>query len=177
MAGIFRTYDVMQDYQNIDFVKVGADTLQNGYVVVADTVVGTYLDGQGALYNPVKPSAITVANVGIVCAEEYYEDELGNRISISDPTVLSFTTGKRVRILRPSLNKTYFCSNDLITGTPVVGSYLIPTADDYGWTVAADLTGNPTVALKIEEINVKDTFVGLAAVTGVRLRATRVLGE
>lgn len=176
-SGIFRTYDVMNDYENIDFVQVATDTLQNGFLVGADTIVGTFLDGNGALYNPTKPVAITDANLAIVCAEEYYQDELGNRINVSDPTVLTFKTGQRVRIIRPAMNKKYFVSNGLITGTVVVGQYLIPTAGAYGWTVAADLTGNPKVALKIEEINVNDTFVGLQAVAGVRVRCTRVLGE
>jgi len=177
MAGIFRPYDVMQDYENIDFVQVATDTLQNGYVVKADALVGTYLDGYGALYVPVKPVAITDTNIAIVCAEEYYQDVNGNRVDINDPTLLTFATGARIRILRPALNKKYFVSNDLVTGTPAVGSYLVPTASSYGFTVAATLVGVPTVAFKIEQINVGDTFVGLAAVMGMRVRVTRATNE
>lgn len=177
-SGIFRPYDVMNDYENIDFIQVATDTLQNGYLVQADTIVGTYLDGNGALYNPVLPAAITTANLAIVCAEEYYQDALGNRVDVNDPTVLTFTTGQRVRILRPALNKKYFVSSALITGTPAVGSYLIPTAGAYGWTVVVSPLGvTVTVGLKIEEINVGDTFVGLQSVSGVRVRCTRVLSE
>lgn len=176
-SGIFRPYDVMNDFENIDMIQVGTDTLQNGYLVVADTLVGTFLDGNGALYNPVMPAAITATNLAIVCAEEYYQDALGNRIDVSDPTQLTLITGQRARVLRPAVNKKYFVSNGLITGTPAVGSYLIPTAGAYGWTVAATLVGVPTVALKIEQINVGDTFVGLAAVLGVRVRCTRALNE
>lgn len=177
-SGIFRPYDYpMFDGENIDFVKVGTDTLQNGYLVVADEIVGTYLDGYGGLYNPTKPAAITDANLAVVCAEEYYEDELGNRIDIDDPTVIQFTTGKRIRVLRPALNKKYFATNGLISGNLAVGAYVIPTASSYGFTIAEDLIDNPKLAFKIEEINVKDTFVGLQAQTGVRLRCVRALGE
>jgi hypothetical protein len=177
MAGIFKTYDVMQDYENIDFILVGSDDLENGYLVIADALSGTYLNGFGSVYTPAKPSAITNANIAIVCAEEYYQDAEGNRINITDPTVLTFTEGQRIRVLRPALNKKYFASASLYTGVAVVGKYLIPTAASYGFTVADDLTGNPKVALKIEEINVKDTFVGLAAVTGIRVRCVRANGE
>jgi len=177
MAGIFKPYDVMQDYENIDFIQVATDTLQNGYAVVADALVGTYLDGYGAIYTPGKPTSATPTNIAIVCAEEYYQDANGNRIDINDPTLLTFTTGQRIRIIRPAMNKKYFMSNDLITGTPVVGQYVIPTASAYGWTVATTLTSTDTVALKIEEINVNDYFVGLASVSGVRLRVTRANNE
>ena len=179
MAGIFRLYDLpMQDNENIDFVKVGTDSLSAGMAVVATDVVGTYLDGQGALYTPVKPAAVTDANIAIVAPEEYYHDAQGNRISIDDPTVKVFTTGDRIRVIRPAMNKKYFMSNDLITGTPVAGGYLIPTASAYGWTFAADLTavGTAKVALYIEQINVNDTFVGLASIAGVRVRVVRATG-
>lgn len=177
MAGIFRPYDVAQDYQNVEFVKVSTDTLEMGYAVVANAIAGTYLSGEGSLYTPVKPTAVTVANVAVVCPEEYYEDSMGNRLNITDPTVQTYATGSVIRILRPALNKHYFMSNGLITGTIAAGAYLVPTANAYGWTIAADLTGNPKTAFVIEEINIKDTFAGLAAVTGVKLRCVRVLGE
>jgi hypothetical protein len=176
MAGVFHAYDVAQDYNNIDFVKVGTDTLQNGYAVVATTLAGSYNDGFGDIYNPTKPAAITDTDIAIVDAEDYYQDELGNRIDIDDPTVITFKTGARVRVFRPVLHKKYFASNDTYTGTAAVGSYLIPTANSYGWTVASDLTDNPKVAFLIEAINVKDYFVGLQALTGVRLRCVRQQG-
>ena len=176
-SGIFRPYDVTNDYENVDFIQVATDTLQNGYLVQADTIVGTYLDGNGALYTPVVPAAITTTNLAIVCAEEYYQDALGNRVDVNDPTALTFTTGQRIRILRPAVNKKYFVSNSLITGTIAVGSYLIPSVGAYGWTIASTLGATVSVALKIEEINVGDTFVGLQSVSGVRVRCTRVLSE
>jgi hypothetical protein len=177
MAGIFRLYDLpMYDNENIDFVKVGTDDLSAGMVVIAKDVAGTYLDAQGALYTPVKNSAIADKNLAIVAPEEYYHDSDGNRINIDDPTLKVFKSGDRVRVIRPAMNKKYFLSNDLITGTPAAGGYLIPTAGEYGWTYSATdiTTGTPSVVLYIEQINVKDTFVGLSAVTGVRVRVVRV---
>lgn len=179
MAGIFRLYDLpMQDYENIDFIKVGTDSLSAGMVVVAKDVTGTYLDGEGALYSPVQVHTIADKNLAIVAPEDYYHDAQGNRINIDDPTVKVFTTGDRIRVIRPAMNKKYFLSNDLITGTVAAGGYLIPTADAYGWTYSATdiTTGTPSVVLYIEQINVKDTFVGLGAVTGVRVRVVRVSG-
>jgi hypothetical protein len=179
MAGIFRLYDLpMYDNENIDFIKVATDNLSNGMAVVAKDVVGTFLDGQGALYNPVQPVTVGDAYVAIVASESYYHDLQGNRISIDDPTVKVFTTGDRIRVIRPALNKKYFMSNDLITGTPAVGGYLIPTAGAYGWTYSATdiTTGSPKVVLYIEQINVNDTFVGLASVTGVKVRVVRASG-
>lgn len=177
MAGIFRTLDVMQDAHNIDFIQVGATNLQNGYLVVADTTVGTYVSGNGDLYNPAFPTANTDANLAIVCAEEYYQDADGHRINVNDPTKLIFTSGQRVRVIRPVVNKKYWMSNDLITGTPVAGQYLIPTANAGGWTFSATIPANVKFALKIEELNVADTFVGLGAITGTRVRCVRALGE
>lgn len=181
MAGIFRAYDLpMFDSENIDFVKVGTDSLSAGNVVIAKDVVGTYLDGQGSLYTPVKNTTGAEADLAIVAPEDYYHDADGNRISIDDPTKKVFTTGDRVRVLRPALNKKYFISADQVTGTPAAGGYLVPTVGGYGWTYAAAIPTSspiPTVALYIEQINVKDTFVGLAAVTGLKVRCVRAAGE
>lgn len=179
MAGIFRLYDLpMFDSENIDFIKVGSDSLSAGNLVVAKDVAGTYLDGQGSLYTPVQPATVGDSNLAIVAPEEYYHDSEGNRISIDDPTKKVFTAGDRIRVIRPALNKKYFLSNDLITGTPAAGGYLIPTATAYGWTYSAtDIsTGSPKVVLYIEQINVNDTFVGLAPVTGVKVRVVRAAG-
>lgn len=175
MAGIFREYDLPKfDTENIIFVKVGTDSLSAGNVVVANDVVGTYLDGQGALYTPVQVSDIANGNLAIVAPDEYYHDSDGNRLNIDDPTKKVFTTGDRIKAIRPVVGKHYFVSSDLITGTAAAGKYLIPTKDAYGWTVTTDIsTGTPKFVLYIEEINVKDTFVGLAAVTGVRVRVVR----
>lgn len=181
MAGIFRLYDLpVQDLENIDEIKVGTDSLSAGMVVIAKDVVGTYLDGAGALYNPVKNTTGAEPDLAIVVPEDYYHDAQGNRLDIDDPTVKVFTTGDRIRIVRPALNKKYFVSSDLVTGTPAVGGYLIPSVGAYGWTYAASIPTTapiPTVALYIEQINVKDTFVGLSAVTGLRVRCVRAAGE
>lgn len=179
MAGIFRLYDLpMFDNENIIFVKVGDDDLSAGMVVVANAVEGTYLDAEDALYTPTQVAAVSDGNLAIIAPEEYYKDSDGNRINIDDPTKKVFTSGDRIRAIRPALNKTYFISNDLITGTPATGGYLIPTADAYGWTYSATdiTTGSPKFVLYIEQINVKDTFVGLAAVTGVKVRVVRAAG-
>ena len=175
MAGIFKAYDPMQDYENIDFVKVGTDSLSAGMLVVANDVAGTYLDGQGSLYTPVKPSTGAEYNLAIVSPAEYYHDAQGYRIDIDDPTVMTFTTGDRIRVIRPAVNKKYFLSNDLITGTVAAGGYLVPTASSYGWTYSATIPTSPvpTVVLYIEQINVNDNFVGLASVAGVKARCVR----
>lgn len=179
MAGIFRLYDLpMQDSENIDFIKVGADKLSAGMLVVASDVAGTYLDAQGSLYTPVKPTTVADANLAIVAPEDYYHDALGNRLNVEDPTVIEFTTGDRIRVIRPAMNKKYFLSNDLITGAVANGGWLIPTAGAYGWTFTSTVEDIATakVVLYVEQINVNDTFVGLASVTGVKVRVVRALG-
>lgn len=179
MAGIFREYDLPKfDTENIIFVKVGTDDLSAGNVVVAKDVAGTYLDAQGALYTPAQATAVGDGNLAIIAPDEYYHDSDGHRIDIDDPTKKVFKSGDRIKAIRPVLNKHYFISNDLITGTVAAGGYLLPTANAYGWTYAASdiSTGTPKLVLYIEEINVKDTFVGLAAVTGVRVRVVRASG-
>lgn len=179
MAGIFRLYDLpMQDQENIDFVKVKTDTLSAGMLIVANDLEGTYIDGLGAVYTPGKPSAVSDANLAIVAPEEYYIDAMGNRIPVTDPTKFDFTTGNIVRIVRPAMNKKYFVSNDLITGTPAKSGWLIPTASAYGWTFTSTVgdIANAKVVLYVEQINVKDTFIGLAPVTGVRVRVIRATG-
>lgn len=176
MAGIFREYDLPRfDTENIVFVKVGTDSLSAGMAVVAKDVVGTFLDGAETLYTPVKPATVGDTDIVIVAPDGYYHDSDGNRLNIDDPTKKVFTTGDRIKAIRPTMNKHFFMSNDLITGTIAAGSYLIPTAGGYGWTVSATdiTTGSPKVVLYIEEINVKDTFVGLSAITGVRVRVVR----
>ena len=75
MAGIFKPYDVMQDYENIDFIKVGSTTLENGFTVVANSISGTYLDGFGAVYTPATPTAVKRSNgTNEVVAEETNSD-------------------------------------------------------------------------------------------------------
>jgi hypothetical protein len=178
---IFRQYDLPQyDTENILAVKTGTDTLAGGYCVVATAVAGTYLDGLGAVYTPTQVAAITDKSLAIVdVGSMYYHDSNGNRINTDDPTAIATFTGDRVKAVRPILNKHYYMTTDLVTsGTQAAiaaGAYLIPTASSYLWTATADITtGTPSLALLIEEINVKDTFVGLSASTGMRVRVVRV---
>jgi hypothetical protein len=174
---VFREYEAsMYDPQNIITLKVGTDTLAGGYCVQANAVAGTYLDGYGAVYTPAQVSNINATDVALVDTNAlYYHDVLGNRLDIDDPTVKAAYTGDLVRAIRPTRNKHYFMSNDIVaSGTIAAGSYLIPTANSYLWTVTTDITtGTPKYVFLIEEINVKDTFVGLSAITGMRVRCVR----
>lgn len=183
MAGIFREYDLNTQYENIDFVQVATDTLQNGYIVVANDLVGSYNDGFGDVYTPVEPTDVSNTDLAIVCSPEYYQDAYGNRVNIDDPTKITFATGQRIRVLRPTLNKKYFISNGLVSGTVAKGKYVYSAAtstgsvSSYTWTVGTTIPASATIAFYVEADTVNDTFVGLTPVTGARIRCVRSAGH
>lgn len=175
-----RTYDVAQDYENIITAKVGTDELESGFLVVAKDLAGTFNSKDRAVYEVSQATGTDDGDYAIIMPEEYYEDEQGNRIDISNPTAIVYRTNQRVRALRPAMNKKYFFTSGLVTTASataaVKGAYLVPTANDFKWTAVASAGVTDKVVLRIEEVGVKDTWIGLEAPTGLRVRVVRALG-
>lgn len=175
-----RTYDVAQDYENLVTAKVGTDDLESGFLVVAKNLAGAFNSKDRNVYEVEQPTGTEDGDYAIIMPEEYYEDEQGNRINIANPTAIVYRQDQRVRALRPIMNKKYFFSAGLVTtastASAVVGNYLVPTADDYKWTAVASAGATDKLVLRIEETGVKDSWIGLEAPAGLRVRVVRSLG-
>lgn len=150
MANVAFLKDVYGDNHEIIYVKVPASTtLDDGNLVVADTL--STVSDEGDVYTATQATANTADNLAIIVGEEYYQDDEGNRINITDPTKIDYSAGQIVRAIRPSVGRKFAISNDaLASGSVTVGQYVIPTANSYELTPAASIPADVKFALKVE---------------------------
>lgn len=147
MASVSFLKDVYGDNHEIIYVK-STDKLEAGQIVVATTL--STVSDEGDVYVATTPVANTDGDLAIVVGEEFYEDEYGNRIGITDPTKIDYPAGKPVRAIKPNLGRKFAISDTAITGTAVVGEYLIPTAGTKGWTASATIPASVKFAMLVE---------------------------
>lgn len=169
MANLAIPMDKWFDSRNVISVQAASDTLDDGYIVQADTLVTGEID----VYQAEQATAITATDLAMVVGYEFYEDSLGNRPNITDPTQITYAAGTPVTAYRLVKNARFFISNDAITtGTPAVGEVLIPTANNYEWTATASAGGTELYVLTVEAINHNGSYRGLTAIPGVIARVT-----
>lgn len=171
MANIARCLNQVTDDHAVIGVVSAADTLDDGYIVVADELTA---DSEN-VYTATKPAAITDGNLAIVVGDKVYEDANGNRILINDPTQIDYKAGRAVRAYRPEMGMRFAVDQNAIdsgtVGNVAVGKYLIPKASSYLMDVADDLTGGSVFAFKVEKVS---TFsVGIETVANVIVRVVK----
>ena len=154
---------------------VGTAELDDGNVVVASTLSTTSL--QDDVYTAAQPAAATDGNLAIIIGEEFYQDSDGNRINITDPTKITYPTGTIVRAVRPEIDMGFKISNTAITGTAVLGQYLIPTATSYEFTASSTIPSNNKLALKVERVSKNIAPKGNSPITGVEARVVNYVAE
>lgn len=163
MANVAFIKDVYGDNYEIISVK-SASTLDDGMVLVANTLSTAY--DEGDVYVGTTPVANTDGGLVIVCAEEFYQDQYGNRVNITDPTKIDYPAGTVVRAFRPAVGRKFAISTGAITGTTNVGQYIIPTAGSTQWTASATIPANVKFALLVEyKGNISSK--GNAPITGI----------
>ncbi len=159
------------DTDNIISVTIPAgSTLSDGACVQASALNE---DKGNDLYDAIVPTANTLDYLAIIAGDEYYQDALGNRIEITNPTNIEYQAGSRVRAYRLPKARRWDISNGAIVGTPVVGQFLIPTANSEDWTVSASVDAAVNYAFIIEKIDVNITYTGLTALKGVVARVVK----
>lgn len=169
MANVVIPMDKYFDSRNVISVQAASDTLDDGYVVQAKTLVTDEID----VYQATQVTAITADELALVVGYEFYEDSLGNRPNVTDPTQITYAAGTPVTAYRLVKNARFFISDDAIgTGTPAVGQFLIPDANEYELEAVATVGGTEKYVLTVEKINHKGTYRGLNAVNGVIARVT-----
>jgi len=155
------------DTDNVISVKVPAgQTLSDGAILVAsvlDTATGN------DVYAATVPAAVTDDYLCMVVGDEFYEDSQGNRLGVSDPTQITYKAGNIVRAYRLVKSRRFKISDGAITGTPVIGQFLIPTAASTTLTAAATV-GTAKYAFMVEKLAVNVSYAGLTPVTGVIAR-------
>ena len=164
-------YDKYFDTENVISVQAASDTLDDGYLVQATSLI----TGENDIYTATQISAITANYLAMVVGYNFYQDTLGNRPNISDPTSITYPSGTPVTAYRLKKNARFFMSADTYTGTAVVNQFLIPTASAYTWAAAASLGGTELYGLIVERIGVAETYRGLNSITGVIARV--VVGD
>ena len=168
MANVVIPLDEYRDSFNIVSVKVPASTTyDDGSICVATTL--STVTGEGDTYASTVTTAVDTDHLVMVVGDEYYEDSNGNRINITDPTEITYRAGSVVRAYSLRRRARFAMSSGTYTGTPVVGEFLIPTANAQTWAAAAAI-GTAKYALQVEAINQNITYTGLNAVTGVIAR-------
>lgn len=96
--------------------------------------------------------ATAVGTYGIVINQEVEVLSDGRKPDGNpDMSTYSWTAGSILNVKLFTLHDIFGLTEDCIDGTPEVGKYLITQNGDVNLVVAADLTGNTTVALKIEK--------------------------
>jgi hypothetical protein len=167
MANLAYAKDRMGDNEKIISVKSAADTLDDGYLVVAETLSTTY--GESDVYVCTKPAAATDGSLAMIIGENFYEDTLGNRPDVDDPTKITYTSGDVVRAVRPHVDMRFALSDSCIDGTTVLGQYIIPTASAYTWDESATIPNDTCLVAKVEYKGTISTIGGVA-VSGIIAR-------
>lgn len=166
MANLVIPYDKYFDTKNVISVRAASDALDDGYLIQASSLV----TGERDVYTATQINAITLNYLAMVVGYNFYEDSLGNRPNVSDPTQITYPAGSDVTAYRLIKNSRFFMSSGTYTGTPAVGQFLIPTADAYTWAAAASLGGTELYAFIVEAISVTGSYRGLNGITGVIAR-------
>ena len=153
----------------------GTATLDDGNIVVATTLsTDTFEDD---VYAVTQPALSTDGNLAIVVGEEFYQDASGNRINITDPTDITYPAGAIIRAVRPEIDMTFKISNAAITGTAVLGEYLIPADTSYEWVPSATIPANNKLALRVERAAKNISFKGNTPIVGVEARVVNYVAE
>lgn len=171
MANLVLKRDNYGDDYELIYVK-GSATLDDGNLVVATTLsTDSFEEG---VYTATQATANTASSLAMIVAEEYYEDANGNRINITDPTDITYRSGTIIRAIRPAVGRRFAISNSAVgSGTPAVGQFLVPTANDFEFTAATTLADDINFALRVEAINENISFKGNTPIVGVEAIVVR----
>lgn len=133
-----------------------ATPLDDGYVCKLSALVTNERD----LYTVVAPVDITVDDVVFVVGAETYIDANGFRVPIHDKTQWTYAGDRPVRAYRPRQGMRFKIANTAISGTAVVGQYIVEQIGNFG-LLASTTIGTGKVVLEVEETgSTCNIFVG-----------------
>lgn len=166
MANLVIPMDKYFDTKNVIAVR-GTAVLDDGNVVRANTLATDELD----VYNAEQITALTQDSLALVVGYEFYQDALGNRPNVSDPTQITYAIGTDIVAYRPEVGTRFFISNGAVaTGTPVAGQFIVADANTYTLEAIASLAGTETLGFVVEKINHNGSYRGLNAIPGIIVR-------
>ena len=166
MANLVIPMDKYFDTKNTISVR-GTATLDDGNIVRANSLATGELD----VYNGEQITALTQDSMAMVVGYEFYQDTLGNRPNVSDPTQITYPAGTDVLAYRPEVGSRWFISDDAVaTGTPVVNQFIVADANTYTLEAVASLAGTETLGFVVERINYNGSYRGLNPIQGIVVR-------
>lgn len=170
MANIALCLDEVVNDERVISVESASATLDDGNLVIADTLV----TGQRDVYTAAQATANTDDNLAIVVGADVYQTAEGDRIPIKDPTRVTYPQGSRPRAYKPAVNQHFKISTSAVTSASrslaIVGNFLIPTANSYELTAIASVPASVTLAFKIEQV--ENFSVGIEEEAAVIARCT-----
>ena len=157
-----------------DVLSVQHDSvaLDDGYLCNLSGLVS----GERDLYSVATPLTATLgsAEAVMVVGAEVYIDALGFRTPVHNKTSFTYIAGRPVRVYRMRVGMRFKINTSAISGTPVVGQYVIPANATYQPAVAADLSGGTRLAFIVEETgSTCNIFTGKTAVPATILRVIK----
>lgn len=173
MPNLAFALDVYGD--NYEFVYVqSTGTLDDGEVVVATTLSTD--NGEESIYDVTTPTANTASDLVMVLGEEFFQTSQGDRLNRTDPTLIDYPAGTVVRAVRPAVGRRFAISTGAYTGTPVLGQYLIPTANAKTFAASATIPASVKFAIKVDFIGNISTR-GNTPITGIKGRVVVASGQ
>lgn len=152
-------------------------SVQHATVALDDGNLGELtglVSGERDLYTIATPDAVTTDEVVMVVGAEVYVDTNGVRVPIHNKANFTYVATRPVRAYRLRAGMRFKINTSAISGTPVVGQYVIPANGTFQPTAAADLTGNTRVAFIVEETGAScNIFTGKTAIPATIIRVIK----
>lgn len=130
------------------FVSTTATAIENGNLVKLDSLIS----GERELWKVVAPAAVTAADLYIVATPELiYDESLKSKGALKE---FRNEAGENITLLKLEVGDMFSISDECITqisgaDTPVVGSYVTPSATGTLWTEVAAIAANEVFQGKI----------------------------
>lgn len=153
MANVVERLTRENDQRNVLSVYNGSEVLDDGYV----GVIGAHAAGEDILSAIGKASDVTAEEVVMVLGiKAYLEDTYGNRVPMTDPTLITYPIDKPTRAYRLKIGDRFNVANTAINGTAVKDQFLVPANAAWLMVPAANLTGATKVAFRVVKTNGDD---------------------
>lgn len=151
-------------------VQHASTALDDGYVGELTGLVS----GERDLYAIATATAVTTNEVVMVVGAEVHIDAFGFRTPVHNKATFTYIAGMPVRAYRMRVGMRFKINTSAISGTPVVGQYVIPANGTFTLASAATLAGGTRLAFVVEETgSTCNIFTGKTAIPATIIRVIK----
>jgi len=170
-------YNIVEFMNEASF-DADVTSVQNASTALDDGYVGKLtglVSGERDLYLIAVPADVTTEEVVMVVGAEVYVDANGMRIPLHNKASFTYVATRPVRAYRLRTGMRFKVNTAGISGSPVVGQYVIPANGTFTYAAAADLSGGTRIAFVVEETGTAtcNIFTGKTMVDATIIRVVK----